>query len=508
MTIKETKIGMITGGSIVSLTASCESDVELGSFVVIHDGARKFWGTITDLSHPPVPPELVSMTLTGSRFQPVAGIHLKRMSTGGSDPLPVKQLPSLGSEMHQADQADIERLFGSSSPPNWVLGTMGGGHNLPVNLERLVKRPIGVFGATGTGKSFTVRVLLAGLIQNNIGGNLIFDFHGDYTILKDLFPSKVRLVTLGSGMSGDRQPDFNLEISPQTITPRDILNMSTLLNMTDNAYLVLQGAVSHFGDRWFKSFTGLNPHKMLDPDKVPLPGSLAHFANLTHLHPASVRSTWSKLQGLASKGYIHQNKSLTSVIDNLENGKTVIVNFGRFETDMDLILVSNILSRLIRSRWVEKTNDYRSGKNPNPPTPLMIWLEESHKLLNSEVAKQTTFGILAREMRKFGVTLGVIDQRPSEIDPDVMSQLGTRISGWLGDTSDIRGTLAGISDRGLSEQLARLAPKQEVLIMGWGVPIPVTVKVRDFFQLQKEIKGKSIKNTQSAEESIKELGFA
>jgi len=111
-------------------------------------------------------------------------------------------------------------------------------------------------------------------------------------------------------------------------------------------------------------------------------------------------------------------------------------------------------------------------------------------------------------MRKFGVTLGVIDQRPSEIDPDVMSQIGTRISGWLGDASDIRGTLAGISDRGLSEQLARLAPKQEALIMGWGVPIPVTVKVRDFFDLEKELKGKNVGAKQSADESIKELGFA
>jgi len=501
-------IGKITGGSIGSLTATLSKMTDLGSFVVIKDKEKKYWGTITELSHPQVPAELAAMELTGSRFQPEAAIHLKRMAVDESEPLPVKQLPSLGSEVHQAGQRDIEMLFGPSAPPNWVIGKMGGGLNLPIDLEKLVKRPVGIFGATGTGKSFTVRVVLAGLIQNRVGGNLIFDFHGDYTVLKDMFPSQVRLVTLGSGMTGDRQPDFNLEISPETITPRDILNMSTLLNMTDNAYLVLQSAVAHFGDRWFKSFTGLSPHTMLDPDKVPLPGSLAHFANLTFLHPASVRSTWAKLQGVANKGYIHQNKSLTNMIDSLENGKTVIVNFGRYETDMDLILVSNILSRLIRTRWVEKTNAFRSGQSSKAPTPLTIWLEESHKLLNSEVARQTTFGILAREMRKFGVTLGVIDQRPSEIDPDVMSQIGTRISGWLGDSSDIRGTLAGISDRGLSEQLARLAPKQEAVIMGWGVPIPVTVKVRDFFELQKELKGKSIKNAQSAEDSIKELGFS
>ncbi len=171
-------IGKITGGSISSLTASCTVYVELGSFVVIHDRSRKFWGTITELSHPQVPAELASMTLTGARFQPEASIHLKRMSVGGDAPIPVKQLPSLGAEMHEADQSDIECLFGPSTPPNWVIGTMGGGHNLPMDLERLVKRPVGIFGATGTGKSFIARVLLSGLIQNRVGGNLIFDFHG------------------------------------------------------------------------------------------------------------------------------------------------------------------------------------------------------------------------------------------------------------------------------------------------------------------------------------------
>jgi hypothetical protein len=454
-----------------------------------------------------VPAELASLPLQTSRFQPEAAIHLKRMSSGDSGPMPVKQLPALGSEVHQADQRDIELLFGPSTPPHWAVGTMGGGHSLPINLERLIRRPVGVFGATGTGKSYTVRVLLAGLIQHGVGGNLIFDFHGDYTVLKDLFPSQVRLVTLGAGFNGGRQPDYNLEISPRAITPQDILNMSSLLNLTENSYLVLQGARAHFGDRWFKSFSGLSPYKQQDEHNNALPGSLAHFAQINHLHPASVRATWSKLQPVAGKGYIHQNKAVSNLIDSLENGKTVVVSFGRFETDMDLILVSNILSRLIRSRWVEKTNAFRSGKRPQPPTPLTIWLEEAHKLLNREVARQTTFGILAREMRKFGVTLGVIDQRPSEIDPDVMSQIGTRISGWLGDNSDIRGTLAGISDRGLSEQLARLAPKQEAVIMGWGVPIPVTVRVRDFYQLQAEIKQARIASTQTAEESIAELGF-
>jgi len=43
--------------------------------------------------------------------------------------------------------------------------------------------------------------------------------------------------------------------------------------------------------------------------------------------------------------------------------------------------------------------------------------------------------------------------------------------------------------------------------MGWGVPIPVTVRVRDFYKLQAEIVKASIASTQTAEESIVELGF-
>jgi len=46
------------------------------------------------------------------------------------------------------------------------------------------------------------------------------------------------------------------------------------------------------------------------------------------------------------------------------------------------------------------------------------------------------------EMRKYYVTLLIIDQRPSQIYDEVMSQLGTRISGWLGDDDDIRAVLS------------------------------------------------------------------
>jgi hypothetical protein len=112
--------------------------------------------------------------------------------------------------------------------------------------------------------------------------------------------------------------------------------------------------------------------------------------------------------------------------------------------------------------------------------------------LNPRLADQTTFGIIARELRKYYVTLLVVDQRPSGIDDEVMSQLGTRITGWLGDEDDIRAVLTGLAGREqLRGMLARLQEKEEVLLLGWGVKMPIPVRSRRYDQrFYDEIRGR------------------
>ena len=61
------------------------------------------------------------------------------------------------------------------------------------------------------------------------------------------------------------------------------------------------------------------------------------------------------------------------------------------------------------------------------------------------VASHTIFGTIARELRKYNVTLMVIDQRPSAIDAEVMSQLGTRLTCLLDNDRDIEAVLSGTS---------------------------------------------------------------
>jgi len=130
---------------------------------------------------------------------------------------------------------------------------------------------------------------------------------------------------------------------------------------------------------------------------------------------------------------------------------------------------------------LEKLTEDSYKDKGKQPKPLVVVVEEAHKLLNRGMASQTIFSTIAREMRKYYVTLLIIDQRPSQIYDEVMSQLGTRISGSLGDEDDINAVLSGLPGRGaLRGMLAKLQPKEEVLMLGWGVPMPIPIRSRRY----------------------------
>ena len=90
-------------------------------------------------------------------------------------------------------------------------------------------------------------------------------------------------------------------------------------------------------------------------------------------------------------------------------------------------------------------------------------------------------GTIARELRKYNVTLLIVDQRPSGIDPEVMSQVGTRVTALLDDEADIRAVFMGVSGASeLRQVLARLDTRQQALILGHAVPMPVVVQTRTY----------------------------
>ena len=79
------------------------------------------------------------------------------------------------------------------------------------------------------------------------------------------------------------------------------------------------------------------------------------------------------------------------------------------------------------------------------------------------------------------MTLFIVDQRPSGIDAEVMSQIGTRVTMLLDNPEDIKAVLSGVSGgEALREVLARLDTREQALILGHAVPMPVVVQTRRY----------------------------
>jgi DNA helicase HerA-like ATPase len=410
----------------------------------------------------------------------------------------VKTVPAHHAEVRLADAGDVATIFGG----DFVIGhTIEQGHPVALDLKRLVKRSSGIFGATGTGKSFLTRMVLAGLMKADAAAALVFDMHNEYAYddldsdnevnvrgLRTLFGPKVQVAALGKNATvRSLTPDFTLELGMDEFSTDDILLLAGQLKLTDTAASTLNALARDLGRSWFRRFMALKPGAVVEDVEsgktVPAPDSVAAWARGNNVNDKAAEALHNRLSQIHDRPYVVEKPAgdpVQAIVDKLENGRHVILSFGRHDSDLDYLLVSNILTRRIRELWVKKTEAHKSGGAPAPRS-LVIAIEEAHKLLNPQLAGQTAFGIIARELRKYNVTLLVVDQRPSGIDDEVMSQLGTRITGWLGDDDDIRAVLTGLAGRDqLRGMLARLQEKEEVLLLGWGVKMPIPVRSRRY----------------------------
>ncbi len=405
--------------------------------------------------------------------------------------------------MRLARAEDIALIFGEEGQKSFfrIGDTLEQGHPVCVNLDKLVQRSAGIFGATGTGKSFLTRVILAGLINHGKTAVLIFDMHNEYGPddtasdtgmrvpgLKGKFPRRSAWLAWAekppSAASGPTIP-WKWQNGHH---PEDVLLLSQELNLRETTATTLDALRKSFGANWFHAFKQMKTNAYIEDDngqKVPAPDSVKAWAREANINDFAAEGLHSKLRRLFNAPYIVEQpaaNALKQMIDNLDYGQHVVLSFGEYEKDLDYLFVSNLITRRIREVWEQRTNAFRSGKSGAvEPRPLVIAVEEAHKLLNREMASQTSFSTIAREMRKYYVTLLIIDQRPSQIYDEVMSQLGTRITGWLGDSDDISAVLTGLASRdALRGMLARLQPKEEVLMLGWGVPMPIVVRSRRY----------------------------
>lgn len=418
---------------------------------------------------------------------------MQAQSSADIELLPVKTIPSHFSQVFDASHRDFRAVFGWEDDPhrrNFAIGQpIDMDVPICIDLDRFVERSNGIFGKSGTGKSFLTRLLLSGIIRKRAAVNLIFDMHSEYgweaasegkhfsTVkgLRQLFPGQVQIYTLDPESTRRRgvRDAQELYISYDQIDVEDLMLVRGELNLSEAS---LENAIilrNEFGKAWISRLLAMSNEEIQE------------FCETKMGSKSSIMALQRKLTRLDDLKYIRNScphNYVGQILQSIEAGKHVVVEFGSQSNMLSYMLATNVIARRIHASYVHKAEKFLQSKNPSDrPHQLVITIEEAHRFLDSATVRQTIFGTIAREMRKYFVTLLVVDQRPSGIDNEVMSQVGTRITALLNDEKDIEAIFTGVSGgQSLRSVLAKLDSKQQALLLGHAVPMPVVVRTRPY----------------------------
>ncbi len=501
--------GTVVGGSLVDglevrLAGSCSiEDVKVGTLVTVQGATRRFFGQVTGVnlsasdsavaqSPPSDSDALIARVVSGTvaygtvRVEPRLSIGIGD-GTGG--PQPAKTVPSHFSAVMPASSEDVELVFGRESQRRfWIGSPLDMETKLCLDIGELVKRSNGIFGKSGTGKTFLTRLLLAGVLQSGEATNLVFDMHSEYGWqgyseggsgkvrgLKQLFPSKVAVFSLDEESSRRRglTPDYVVRVGYEEIEPEDVAILRGALDLSPQAAEAAHSLHRHYGRRWLAKFMEISGSDAF--------GELASGLNVNQGALSALHRRLGRLERFGFMDRTGAHDSVNHILRYLDRGVHVVLEFGRYGRDLAAyILVANLLTRRIYERYAASKERALAGQGAEPE-PLLITIEEAHKFLTPEVADQTIFGTIAREMRKYSVTLLVVDQRPSGIDEEVLSQLGTKFCCLLDNDRDVDAVLTGVAGgRKLRQVLASLESRQQALVFGHAVPMPVEIRTREY----------------------------
>ncbi len=520
--------GSLSDGLQIRLSADVSvEEMRVGKFLIVQGSHSRFFCLLTDVSlgtssprimaNPPgLGDDLMRAVLAGTgtygtielspmlMLTPSENQHTKEntdtslgsflaQTSTEEELLPVKTIPSHFSPVFEATELDFRRIFGWEDDPirnNFSIGTPLD-MNVPIciDLNRFVERSNGIFGKSGTGKSFLTRLVISGIIRKQAAVNLIFDMHSEYgweamregqnisTVkgLSQLFPGQVEVYSLDPESTKRRQVKNaqDLYLSYTDIEIEDLRLVASELGLSDASLDNANILRAEFGEGWIRRLVDMTNE------------DISLFCEEKQGHKGSIMALQRKLMRLENLKYIKSScpkNYFDHILKSIEAGKNIVIEFGSQSNLLSYMLATNMMTRRIHQHYVKKAEVFLQSKNPvDKPRQLVITIEEAHRFLDPSVVNQTIFGTIAREMRKYFVTLLVVDQRPSGIDPEVMSQIGTRVTCLLNDEKDIDAIFTGVSGgSSLRSVLAKLDSKQQALILGHAVPMPVVVKTRAY----------------------------
>jgi DNA helicase HerA-like ATPase len=398
---------------------------------------------------------------------------------------PPGTIPKHFSKARFATSEDVESVYGTiERKARYPIGTLLGTDSLlPFDIKKFMELSSLVAGVSGYGKTRLARLLAGCVIDSEEGCILAFDMQSEYGWrsradgspgLKHFFKDRVVYIALDPESSEGYDETF--EVPYRTFEPEDLeISFEDLTEpMKDSLFTI---CTKYMPGSWLQDLI----EKDLD-SLLKLTGGI-EIGDKGKIRPGEVpRETLAALKRrmMARVKRLHFVKkdgearfdSVENILRYLKEGKSVVLDFGTYGTDVGTyVMVSNMITRRLYEEFTSNPEQYKATK---------IMVEEGHKFLSRDFSRRSVFGKIAREMRKFQLTLCVVDQRPYAIDDEVISQMPTRFLFHIGEENDIKAALSGTEEPIRWRNILARIGKQECLGLGYAFPNHTVFKVSNY----------------------------
>jgi uncharacterized protein len=451
--------------------------LEMGTLVKLHSRVSIVYGMITGLRVPLPSLEPSDKDLRLVELELVGEIR-HADGPSGCFRRGVSGYPALDEPVYLASASDLAKVYARPHTATARVGTVHQESVVPayVLTDELFGKHFSVVGTTGSGKSCVVATILTAVIETNPNAHaMLLDPHGEYASA-----FKERAVALSPG-DGLYLPYwlFNFEELVETVIGPDH-NAEQAKILGEAVIAAKQASLAKVGLDKFGTVDTPVPYRMSDVIRfidmamgsLNRPDSVAAYQ--------AVKGRIVALQNDPRYGFVFGSRltlrdELSDILAQLfripVNGKPVtIIDLSGIPSEVLNVVVS-VLCRLAFdfALWSET------------PIPLTIICEEAHryaprdKELGFEAAKRALFRI-AKEGRKYGVSLCVVSQRPSDLAPGLLSECNTmfafRMTGH--EDQDIVRSAVPEASHGLMNFLPALR-NGEAIAVGEGVAMPMRI---------------------------------
>lgn len=457
--------------------ANGHTSLQIGSLLKMQTPSTIVFGMVSGLSIP-VPAtdntqdqemKIVELELLGETAKGVANGHAV-FQRG------VSMFPALGDSVFATTQDDLALVYACPDASTFKVGTIHQDQAIPayVVTDDLLGKHFAILGTTGSGKSCAVALILRAILAEHDNAHIVLlDPHNEYA---RAFGEAAEVLS----------PD-NLQL------PYWLLNFEEMVEVvlggeaqdSPAAVAILNEAIPAAKRQFLKSDDG-NLTVTVD---TPVPYRLTDLVQcvddeMGKLDKPEETAPYLKLKARlnalrADKRFAFMFGGLT-VRDNMAEILSRILRIpvdGKPATIMDLSGVPSEILNVVVSVLCRLTFDFALWSERS--VPVLLVCEEAHRYapndtkLGFEPTKRALARI-AKEGRKYGVSLCVVSQRPSELSPSMLSQCNTIFAMRLSNQNDqdfVRGAMRE-SATGLLEFLPSLH-NAEAIVVGEGVPVPV-----------------------------------